>query len=68
MQKCDFQKVALQQNGCSYSLREKCPNMELFLVRVQSEYRKIRTRNNSVFGQFSRSESYQNNFEKSKYW
>ena len=25
-------------------------------LRIQSEYRKIRTRNNSVFGQFSRSE------------
>ena len=40
------------------TLREKCPNMELFLVRIQAEYRKIRTRNNSVFGHFSRSESY----------
>ena len=50
------------------SLREQCPSTELFLVRIflyriysvnlhiQSEYRKIRTRNNSVFGQFSRSE------------
>ena len=45
------------------SLREKCPNTELFLVRIflyldcriQSEYRKIRTINNSVFGHFSRS-------------
>ena len=52
-------------------LRERCPNTELFLVRIflyldwirrftvnlriQSEYRKIRTRNNSVFGHFSRS-------------
>ena len=27
-------------------------------LRTQSEYRKIRTRNNSVFGQFSRSESF----------
>ena len=49
------------------TLREKCPNTELFLVRVscirtkykdlqnlriQSEYRKIRTRNNYVFGHF----------------
>ena len=34
-----------------------CPNRESFLVRIQSEYRKIRTRNNSVFGHFSRSES-----------
>ena len=29
--------------------------MELFLVRIQSKYRKIQTRNNSVFGHFSRS-------------
>ena len=38
-------------------LRKKCPNTELFLVRIfciQSKYRKIRTRNNSVPGQFSR--------------
>ena len=33
------------------SLREKGPNRELFLV----QYRKIRTRNNSIFGHFSRS-------------
>ena len=26
--------------------------------RIQSEYRKIRTRNNSVFGHFSRSDSF----------
>ena len=37
---------------------QKCPNTELFLnysvnLRIQSEYRKIRTRNNSVFGHFS---------------
>ena len=47
-----------------YTLREKCPNTELFLVRIflysdciriQSEYRKMRIRNNSVFGHFSRS-------------
>ena len=36
-------------------LREKCPNMELFLVRIRTAYRKIRTRNNSVVGQFLRS-------------
>ena len=43
-----------------WTLREKCPNTELFLVRyyfvnlrIQSEYKKIRTRNNSVFGHFS---------------
>ena len=32
------------------------PNTELFLIRIQSEYEKTRTRNNSVFGHFSRSE------------
>ena len=51
------------------SLREKRSNTELFLVRIflyldwirifksaiKSEYRKIRIRNNSVFGHFSRS-------------
>ena len=49
----------------SLTLREKCPNAELLLVgiflysdvnlRIQSEYRKIRARNNSVFGHFLRS-------------
>ena len=41
-----------------YSLREKCLNTELFLVHISciwTEYSKIRTRNNSVFGKFSRS-------------
>ena len=39
------------------SQREKCPNTELFSVffRIQSEYRKIRTRSNSAFGHFLRS-------------
>ena len=37
------------------ALREKCPNTEFFLVRTQSEYGKIRTRKNPVFGHFSRS-------------
>ena len=48
-------------------LREKCPNTEFFLVRIfpysysvnlriHSEYGKIRTRKNSVFGHFSESE------------
>ena len=36
-------------------MREKCLNTELFLVRIKSEYRKIQTRKNSVFGHFSRS-------------
>ena len=35
------------------TLRENCPNTELFLVRIQSKCRKVRTRNNSVFGHFS---------------
>ena len=44
-------------NICSrnFSQCEKCPNMEFFLVRIQSEYRKIWTKKNSVFGHFSRS-------------
>ena len=54
------------------ALRGKCPNVELFLVRIflyfgqiteiygvnlriQSEYRKIWIRNDTVFGHFSRS-------------
>ena len=58
------------------ALREKYPNTELFLVRIflysdwvrrflriQSEYRKIWTRNNSVFGHFPNSVgSYHLNF------
>ena len=38
------------------SLREKCANTELFLICIQSESEKIRTRNNSVSGHFSRSQ------------
>ena len=52
-----------------FTLREKCPNTEFFLarifllsdfiygenLRIHSEYRKTRTRKNSVFGHFSRS-------------
>ena len=54
--------------SCTCSLRQKCPNAELFLVRIflysdwirrftpnSVRIRKIRTRNNSVFGHFSRS-------------
>ena len=37
------------------SLREKCPNTELFLVRIFSYSDWIRIRNNSVFGHISRS-------------
>ena len=51
---CECPVLKLAQD---ISLREKCPNAELFVVRIQSEYRKIRTRNNSVFGHFSRSVS-----------
>ena len=36
-------------------LREKCPDTEYFLVRIQSESRKIQTRKYSAFGHFSRS-------------
>ena len=38
------------------TLREKCPNTEFFLIRIslyRTEYKKIRTRKNAVFGQFS---------------
>ena len=37
------------------TLREKCPNTELFLVRILLYSDWIRTRNNSVFGNFSHS-------------
>ena len=42
------------------ALREKCPNTEFFwsvFSCIQSEYRKIQTRKNFVFGYFSRSEA-----------
>ena len=39
------------------TLCEICPNTEFFLVRIQSDCGKIRTRKNSVFGHFSRSEN-----------
>ena len=59
-----------------YSLHEKCPNTEFFLVRIflyssecrkirtrkKSECRKIQTRKNSVFGHFSRSYCYYERF------
>ena len=59
-------RKVLQVNLVCNSLREKCPNIEFFLVRIfqhldrvslriQSECEKIRTRKNSVFGHFSRS-------------
>ena len=34
------------------TLREKCPNTEFFLVRIQPKYGKVRTRKNSLFGHF----------------
>ena len=37
------------------ALREKCPRTKLFLVHIQIKYTKIRTRDYSVFGYFSRS-------------
>ena len=43
------------------SLREKCPTRSYFwsvFSCVQSEYRKIWTKNNSVFGHFSRNPAY----------
>ena len=68
-QKCKKECSPCTEDHVSWKpLREKCPNTELFLVRIflhsdwirrntvslriQSEYRKIRTRNNSVFGHF----------------
>ena len=65
--------TCLEKETC-HLLREKCPNgvfsglyfpafelnMERYFVslRIQSEYRKIRTRKNSVFEHFSRSDLY----------
>ena len=42
-----------------YTLREKCPNAEFscsVFSCIRTEYGKIRTRNNSVFGHFSSSD------------
>ena len=47
--------VSLSFMFCCCLCSVKCPNTELFLVGIQSECGKIRTRNNSVFGHFSRS-------------
>ena len=47
------------------TLHEKCPKKEFFLVHILFEYRKIRTRKNSVFGHFSRSDSLNTTC---KYW
>ena len=40
----------------SYLLREKCSNVEILSLRIQYECRKIRTRKNSLFGHFPRSD------------
>ena len=60
------QQWALQSKGC-YGLcwqytAWKCPNTQLFLVGIQSECGKIRTRNNSVFGHSSRSGRFKTKF------
>ena len=47
-----------KNQGATVPLGEKCPSTEFFLVRIQSESRKIRTRKNSVFGHFSRTVQY----------
>ena len=51
-------KKALLQAQCLYkTLREKCPNTKFSVLScIQSEYRKMQTRKNSIFGHFSRSE------------
>ena len=48
------EQILLVKNSVNDTVRENCPSAELFLARLQSEYRKIRTRSNSVFGHFSR--------------
>ena len=48
----------LTSQKMKFSMKEKCPNTEFFWSIsscIQSEYREIRTRINSVFGQLSRS-------------
>ena len=65
--------LKLAQIGTWFSLREKCPNMEFFLVciflqlgeygeiqSIESECGNIRTRKKPVFGNFSRSVLYYN--------
>ena len=56
--------LSIYPKGFWWPLLEKSPNTELFPVRIllyflriHSEYRKIRTRNNSVLGHFSRKQS-----------
>ena len=50
---CTFYKIRI----FFYNLlqHEKCPSTDFFLARIQSGYRKIRARKNSVFGHFCRS-------------
>ena len=50
------------------TLNEKCPNTEFFLVRIQTEYGKIRTRKNSVFGNFSRRVIYAKDYSNEHDW
>ena len=40
------------QSLIGLTLREKCPNTEFFLVRIQSKCGKIFTRKNVIFGHF----------------
>ena len=53
---CIIEKAKLSWSFNKHSTREKCLNTELFPVRIESKYRKIRTRNNSVFENFSHSD------------
>ena len=55
---------SLAQTYKSYALREKCPYTEFFLVRIQSECGKMRTRKNSVFGHTSHSDALLHNSKK----
>ena len=55
------EQILLVKNSVNDTVRENCPSAELFLARIQSEYRKIRTRSNSVFGHFSRNDKIGNN-------
>ena len=60
----DLRISTLYKKVCSsfLTLREKCPNTEFFLGRIQSECGKMQTRKNSVFGHSSRSA------DKSNFW
>ena len=51
-----FQTWRLKQTNMLINIFDKkYPNTEFFLVRIQSECGKIRTRKHAVFGHFSRS-------------